>query len=63
MLMNTWGFSLENITMLVDDGEEVTEEMMPTKANIEVRRRISHQKRLESASLGQLISCNPRSQG
>jgi hypothetical protein len=39
MLMTTWGFSEENITMLLDEEEGgVAEEMMPTKANIEVRR-------------------------
>jgi hypothetical protein len=37
MLVGTWGFPEECITMLVDEGEEATEEMMPTKANIEVR--------------------------
>jgi hypothetical protein len=38
MLMDTWGFPETKIVMLLDEGEEVTEEKMPTKANIEVRQ-------------------------
>ena len=37
MLIETMGVPEENITVLVDDGEEATEETMPTKDTIEVR--------------------------
>ena len=37
MLIETMGVPEENITLLVDDGEEATEETMPTKDTIEVR--------------------------
>jgi hypothetical protein len=39
VLVERMGFPEENITLLLDDGEEATEETMPTKANIEVGKQ------------------------